>query len=242
VELAPIKSFHLTKPLGTPLAGAKAAPIDFAGDPNVRRTKEVCMPNRRKLLCLGAVGLWLIVPQVAQANAGLPMIYLVWPGMGLMLLPVVVLETFILRRALGTSLKRTLLIVVTANLISTALGIPLTWGVLVLLQLLTLGGSTGVDIDTLVGKLLAVTWQAPWLMPYDGHGHWMAPAAALTLLVPFFFASWFIEYFVSRRMVREVNRNLLKKMVRNANLASYLMLALVALGYLVAGIQRKAGI
>jgi hypothetical protein len=62
------------------------------------------------------------------------------------------------------------------------------------------------------------------------------------LLVPFFFASWFIEYFVSRRMVREVNRNLLKKMVRNANLASYLMLALVALGYLVAGIQRKDGI
>ncbi len=106
------------------------------------------MPHRRKLLYLGAVGMWLIVPQVAQANAGLPMIYLVWPGMGLMLLPVVVLETFILRRALGTSLKRTLLIVMTANLISTALGIPLTWGVLVLLQLLTLGGSIGVDIDT----------------------------------------------------------------------------------------------
>lgn len=200
------------------------------------------MPHRRKLQYLGAVGLALLVPQAAQANAGLPLIFLIWPGMGLMLLPVVALETFILRRALGTSLKRTLLIVVTANLVSTALGIPLTWGVLALLQLLTRGGSTSVDVDTLVGKLLAVTWQAPWLMPYDGHGDWMVPAAALALLVPFFFASWFIEYFVSRRMVPEVNGSHLKKMVRNANLASYLMLALVALGYLVAGLQAKADI
>jgi len=30
------RSFHLTKPLGTPLACAKAAPNDFAAEPNVR--------------------------------------------------------------------------------------------------------------------------------------------------------------------------------------------------------------
>jgi hypothetical protein len=29
------KSFHLTKPLGTYLAGARPAPNDFAGEPNV---------------------------------------------------------------------------------------------------------------------------------------------------------------------------------------------------------------
>ena len=34
------KSLHLTKPLVTPLAGARAAPIDFAGEANVSRIME----------------------------------------------------------------------------------------------------------------------------------------------------------------------------------------------------------
>jgi hypothetical protein len=35
------ESFHPTKPLGTPLAVAKAAPNDFAGEPNVRSIQVV---------------------------------------------------------------------------------------------------------------------------------------------------------------------------------------------------------
>jgi len=170
------------------------------------------------------------------------MIGVVYPGMGILLVPVIVLEVMVLRRRLDRPLKRTALAVTVSNVVSTIFGVPLTWAALLGLQAATGGGTTGPSFDTLLGKVLAVTWQEPWMMPYEADLYWMVPVATLVLLVPFFFVSWFIEYLVSRPFMREVERRTLRNSVLMANLVSYALLAAVALVWLVIGILKRSGI
>lgn len=183
----------------------------------------------------------LASPAVAFANAGVPMIGIIYPGMGVLLIPVILLEVVVFRRRLDQPLKRTALTVTVSNLVSTVLGIPLTWIALFSLQAVTGGGSTGPSFDTLAGKVLAVTWQAPWMMPYESDLYWMIPVAALVLLVPFFFASWLIEYYVSRLFMREIEHGALRNSVLVANLVSYALLAAVTLAGLGVGIYQHSG-
>ena len=185
---------------------------------------------------LAATGALVVVPSVAFADAGLPMLAFVWPGMGFALVPVIVIETVVMMRLLKTTLGRTAVVMTVANLVTTVVGVPLTWGAMFGLQALLGGGGAGPDIGTIAGKVFAVTVQAPWLLPYQEQIRWMVPAAALFLLVPFFFASWLIEYWVARWTMRDLDRRALRRAVMWANLASYALLALVALGFLVAAI------
>lgn len=154
--------------------------------------------GERRILFSAVMLSTLIVPTVALANMGVPMIAIVYPGMGIMLIPVIVLEVVVLRRRLSAPLWPTAIMTPVSNLASTAVGVPLTWALLLGLQIFTGGSGTGPSFDTFVGKLLAVTWQAPWMMPYEADMYWMIPAAILFLPVPFFFASWLIEYCVSK--------------------------------------------
>ena len=110
-----------------------------------------------------------------------------------------------------------------ANVATTVVGIPLAWLALVVVQLAT-GGGSAYGLETYLHKFLAVTWQAPWLVYTD---NWMFPAATLTLLVPFFFVSWWIEYEIVKRTVVSFHPSGLSSAVRNANLVSYGLLALV---------------
>lgn len=136
------------------------------------------------------------------------------------------------------SLGRTVEVIATSNIVSTVVGIPVTWGILFGVQAITGGGRGGPSVETLVGKLLAVTWQAPWLLPYESASYWMVPVAMLALLVPFFFASWFIEYQVSKRMMRGLETGVVKNAVLRANLASYALLVLVVIGALAVRIYQ----
>jgi hypothetical protein len=194
--------------------------------------------RRRGILLTAATVCVVMVPSVALANAGVPMIAIVYPGMGIALLPVIILEVMVLRRLLDTAPGRTAVTVTVSNLVSTVLGVPLTWVALVLLQALTGGGGAGPSFDTLLGKILAVTWQAPWMMPYEADMYWMMPVAALVLLVPFFFVSWLIEYHVSRLILRTIDRVELRRAVLKANLVSYALLAALTLAVLAARIYE----
>ncbi|MDO8915821.1 MAG: hypothetical protein Q7W16_07055 [Coriobacteriia bacterium] len=201
------------------------------------------MGERRILFAAALMGA-LAVPAVAFANAGVPMLGIVYPGMGILLIPVIVLEVAVLRRRLGAPLRRTAVMVTVSNLVSTVLGVPLTWAALVGLQAVTGGGgAAGPSFDTLAGKVLAVTWQAPWMMPYESDMYWMIPVATLVLLVPFFFVSWLIEYQISRPFMRDTDKAVLRRAVLIANLMSYGLLALVALAGLgIAVYQHAVGV
>ncbi|MDY0088495.1 MAG: hypothetical protein RBS78_08115 [Coriobacteriia bacterium] len=194
-------------------------------------------------LVASCIVLILAVPAAAYANAGVPMLGVVWPGMGVALIPVILLETYLVLRALGLPARRVAVVVGVANVASTLVGIPLTWAALVGVQAVVPGGGgAGPDIGTIAGKLFAVTVQAPWLIPYDADLHWMIPTAALVLLVPFFFASWCVEYLTARLMLRDVGVSALSGAVFRANLVSYALLGLVVIVILAVSLIRGSGI
>lgn len=195
----------------------------------------------RFVLLVSVAGCALLWPAVALANVGVPMIGIMYPGMGLLLIPIIVLEALILERRLGIERRRAFLTTASSNALSTVIGVPLTWIALVLLQALVGAGSPGPSIQTLLGKLFAVTVQAPWMMPDEPNMYWMVPVAALVLLVPFFFMSWFVEYQLSKLFIRDGDRPALRSAVLIANLWSYALLAAVALAGLGYGVITNMG-
>lgn len=170
---------------------------------------------------------WLVItmPDVCKADMGLPMIFLTMPTMLIALVPIILLEAFVARPYLKLPIGRILKGSGLANLFSTLIGIPVTWSLLVVLQIVT-GGTKAYGLATPLARVLAVTWQAPWLIPYEGDLRWMLPAATLFLLIPFFFVSWWVEFLVMKHILKEVEIKLLKRTVGWMNFISYCGLAL----------------
>ena len=179
--------------------------------------------------------LLLLLPTKASADIGVPMIFITVPGMLVGLIPIILIECFVMSKQLAITLKSSLKASLWGNVVSTVIGIPITWVALVVIQICT-GGGQAYGLNSPLTKFLAVTWQAPWLIPYDPDTNWMVPAATLYLLIPFFFVSWWIEYRVEKRLLKEIDPTKLSIAVRNANLVSYSLLFLIVLGWLITAI------
>ncbi len=193
--------------------------------------------QRIKLFAL-AVGSLCAFPALAFADAGVPMIALIIPGFLISIVPIIIIESLYLKRKLtlkGASAWKTATI---SNLVSTVAGVPLTWFILVVLQMFT-GGGRAYGVDTAIGKIIAVTWQAPWLIPYESELGWMIPTAGIVLLVPFFFVSWWLEYLISKSMLRESEAKAVNLAVRNANLLTYGLMVLCLLIWLAKSVAGK---
>jgi hypothetical protein len=131
------------------------------------------------------------------------MLAVIWPASWILFVPIVIVEAAFIRRLFTVSWKRSLAVSSAANALSTLVGIPLAWLALVFVQMVVLG-SAGGTAHGLVGlghKLLAVTFQAPWLIPYESDLDWMVPAASIVLLGPFFVVSVYTERWVVSRML-----------------------------------------
>jgi hypothetical protein len=166
------------------------------------------------------------------ADAGIPMIFLTFPAMVMLLIPVIVIEGLLCKKWLGLTTWQAMKSNAVSNLASTLIGVPLAWAIMFALEL----GSMGV-----LAKSQAIEkWQSPianvfffflssaWLGPVEGKSAWLIPAATLVLLVPFFLASYGLEYLVLRFMVGMPEGgppNLayprVRNSVRNANLITY---------------------
>lgn len=170
------------------------------------------------------------------ANIGIPMLSVYAPVQLLAFVPVVAVETAWLRRSMGPAWQGTWAKlcgkVAQANLFSTVIGVPLTWLALVILQVVT-GGSAAHGVNW-----LAVTWQAPWLIPYEDQMGWMIPTAALVLSVPFYVASALTEGSCLRRLLPDVEVAALNRACWQANGLSYLLLGGFWLAMLARGFMR----
>jgi hypothetical protein len=121
----------------------------------------------------------------------------------------------------------------------------LAW--LALAVLLGLAGDTDHDIRTRAGRRREAIWLAPWIMPHDyvdwdrysGEWDWMIPAKVLVLLLPFFFVSWLVERGVAGRMLERFGGEL-GGGVLLGNVATYALLALIVLGWLLRELQRAS--
>lgn len=151
---------------------------------------------------------------------------MVFPQMILMafaLVPVVLIECAIVHKSMGIPMRKAFLGVGLANVSTTILGVPLAWGIVLGLDILTTGGYA-LGMDTPTKMLAAVTLQAAWLIPYEEHLFWMIPAAAMVLLIPCFLLSVVIEFRVLIRLWPEHSRRAVLSAVLRANVWSYLFL------------------
>jgi hypothetical protein len=187
----------------------------------------------RSVVIVALAAMSVGIPAAAYANAGLPMLAVVWPLSWAALIPVIAIETAVGRRVADISWGRSLLGTALANAVSTLVGIPLTWGVLLAIQMVVPGGGGAeLGIGTLGGKLFAVTLQAPWLIPYDTDLYWMVPAAVLFML-PFFGV---VSVFVERplfRLVAKCDALVARSWSWRANLTTYGILIAAVAAWLV---------
>lgn len=171
------------------------------------------------------------------ANVGVPMLVIAWPFFGITFIPIVIIEWLTLRKWLPTYAKgRLFWASFYANLFSTVLGIPLSWGGMLLMQIsVPGGGGTFPSVSPFWRSFLGVTVQSAWLIPYEQQLYWMIPTALLVLLIPFFFISYALEASFSTSYLRKdaEKPQHIKKAVWKANRNSYGMLAIVVLLYLV---------
>src|SRR6185503_18545460 len=93
------------------------------------------------------------------ANVGVPMIFPQMFLMGIAFLPVVFIESAIVRKPMGIRYPKALRDVGLANLCTTILGVPFAWGAMFALDLVSTGGR-GLGAETPVQKLATVTLQA----------------------------------------------------------------------------------
>jgi hypothetical protein len=194
-------------------------------------------------------------PVALLADAGVPMIFITWPGMVLLLLPIIAAEAVFIIRRTALPRKKVIWATTAANAVSTILGIPLTWGLLFFCEmglLEALSRTTNIGNSSWNSPLAQITGtilSAPWIAPVGESGRWAVPLAALVLLIPFFFVSVWVEQRVMKHFFpltaadgtqeADVSDISLRKAVWGANLLSYGFLFAFATTWLVWGAVHR---
>lgn len=167
------------------------------------------------------------------ADAGVPMLFVAFPFAFYLLIPVIAVETWIARSVPQISLQRRFFGALAANVFSTAVGWPIAWYILVLLQMYVIpGGGGGYGLDTPLHRIASVTLQAAWLIPYERDLYWMVPTASIVLLLPAFLITIPSEALVLRFVWRQTAVSERRRFVWVANLWSYALLVLAGLLWL----------
>lgn len=173
------------------------------------------------------------------------MLAIVWPMSLPAFIPVVAIESWIVRRALNVSWRVAITQMVKGNILSTLVGIPLAWVAAVAVEfLLAFLVTNATDSKSYpphgVGEVGRIILSAPWLGPFRDGGHWIIPLATIVLLVPFFFASFWTEaWYVSRNLCPEAPERARRALWR-ANAYSYIGLFVAAVCWLAFGLVTHA--
>ena len=88
--------------------------------------------------------------------------------------------------------------------------------------------SIGPFYQSTFGAAIMTVVGAAWIAPDEKDIHWTLPLAFIVLMIPFFFATWWIENYSVKRQMKDVDPGEIKIVTRNQNLLSY--------GFLVAGL------
>ncbi|MEN6458798.1 MAG: hypothetical protein ABFC63_07700 [Thermoguttaceae bacterium] len=150
------------------------------------------------------------------ANVGIP---LIGPAIGVgwfAFIPVVLVETLIAIWVLRWQFFFALRWVSLANVVTTFVGVPITWFLTVLVQMSV--GYCGWGDGSIVEVLLGPAWLGPGYIRDLG---WAVPLGLIVLCVPMFVMSCWAEYLILRRFAAKA---LIWQYVWKANLASYALL------------------
>jgi hypothetical protein len=173
------------------------------------------------------------------------MLAVVWPMSVPAFIPVVAIESWVVRRALNISWHVAITQMVKGNIFSTLVGIPLAWGASVAVEILLAFLVThATDSKSYpphgIGQVGRVILSAPWLGPFREGGHWIIPLAMIVLLVPFFFASFWAEaWYVGPNLCPEAPDQA-RRAIWKANLFSYIGLFIASVCWLAFGVVTHA--
>ena len=188
----------------------------------------------------------LLVTIPAEADVGVPMIFVTFPQMAVALIPIILIEALILKRNMPLSLQESLKVSAISNIISTLIGIPLTWIILTVLEMAAIFTLNFINpsekiisilFDNVFGGMFGIILQSPWLMPMGDELNWVIPWAFSILLIPFFYASWYVEFMIAKRILKEKSPGEIKTAVYRANFYSYILLEIYLLFWMLTGIN-----
>ncbi|MDP3997794.1 MAG: hypothetical protein Q8P73_04825 [bacterium] len=173
--------------------------------------------------------LMLGFPSLAFADVGIPMIVYTWPAMILALIPVVLIEAYVISDLLRVGFKKTVIPSSVANIVTTVVGIPLSWGLLFVFGLLIMLFGSSFDISSIRQGIVSVLVIASWVAPMGGQTFWFTFYSLVTSFVVAFLVSVLMEYWILRLFFRGADKKLVKKTVWIANAASYALLIVSSL-------------
>ena len=201
--------------------------------------------QRRTLAKAARVVTWcaviLAISAPAHADAGLPMLAVFWPMSWLALFLIIPLEAAIGMYFTGFDGKLAAKISAQANLISTLLGIPLAWLMMVMLEvgaswvaLVAPGLQAALEKSGIASSVAQVTIFSAWILPVgDAAAKWMIPCAAIFLCIPFCLISVWSEYLVARKILPAEDRSRALRWSWLANISSYSAIVLFLLAWLL---------
>jgi hypothetical protein len=181
------------------------------------------MTRKRWIVAGLSFGTVLLVSAPAHANVMIPIIVGGWFGMFFALIPIIVIESIVLVWV-GAGVGSAVLSMAVANLASTIAGVPLA-----------------IVLEFVV---MALTQGALYDESWDGSGKWfnekLLPIGLVLLLIPFFLLSWWIEAPIALWFLDEIPVQTVDHAVRDANLLTYGILALLVGGALSIAVWRLA--
>jgi hypothetical protein len=193
------------------------------------------MKNRNKSL-IWSLGFLLtlvltLIPSMAQANTGVPMIFLVFPPLTIAIVPIILVEAAVYAKSLNLSRKEAFICSLCANLISTLAGFPLLWIAIV-------GVGIALSSINLFGAANFILFPV-WLEPLPNEQLlYLVPLSSFLFLVIAYFFSVFLEKLLMRWLLEPIEPSRLQKTVIYANLATYIPLAIfIPLLLYVRGLQ-----
>ena len=201
--------------------------------------------NRYYRQALVILVLIILFATTAYANAGIPMLAFVLPGMAISLVPIILIEAWCIGRLLNLSFTKAMKVMGIANLESTFIGIPITWVIWVVVEMLLgyfgyrLSDLLGISVPHFINYVFALTIGAAWLGPSEAQDYWMVPAATLVLLVPFFYVSWLLERRRTKLLLHDCDASSVNGATLKANIASYGLLGIIVIGWLIISVIEK---
>ncbi|GET39359.1 hypothetical protein [Microseira wollei] len=177
-----------------------------------------------------------LIPSAAQANAGVPMLFFVFPPLTMAIVPIILVEAVVYAKSLNLSVKQAFICSIFANLISTLAGFPLLW-----IAIVGVGMALAwMNLYEVANFILFPVWLGP---APNQQLLYLVPLSSVLFLVIAYFVSVFIENLLIRWLLEKVwhqaiEHSRLQKCVTLANLATYIPLAIfIALLLYVRGLQ-----
>lgn len=185
-------------------------------------------------ISLGAMISLVIIPSPAHANTGIPMLAILWSFSWFFIIPVILIEYWIVKKIPKAKPKTGVMGAVTfANLCSTFVGIPITWGIfLVVLKFFGLGGGFFSASSKFWNQLINISFGGPDI--HFSEMHWFIPVFWTILFILIYPMSSWIEGIIVARFLQNAHQpREIKKAVWIANSASYAFLYILAVYWLI---------